>query len=167
MNRTPWLLMSIIFCTCFFGEARADAQVDSVLDSWHTFKDSEHLKFDYTLFETLEYPDKTAYVLEYETPEGENKRLYRYLFVDHDDNFLYEISLGTYDFTTKVDREMGNIGEDERLYHLDVYCPDREDDNGVPMWGSHKTLGFFKAPMALERLTKNIFDKEKGQVRCK
>ena len=50
-----------------------------------------------------------------------------------------------------LSRELGSIGADERLYHLDGYGPD----------GSHYTFGFFESQpkydvvreMALEALT--------------
>ena len=43
------------------------------------------------------------------------------------------ITLGSYDSTTAIARETGDIGPKERIYHLDAYPPD----------GSHHTLHFF------------------------
>lgn len=44
------------------------------------------------------------------------------------------ISLGSYEGTTQIAREMGDIGPNDRMYHLDEY------------WGrgNHATLGFYK-----------------------
>lgn len=44
------------------------------------------------------------------------------------------ISLGTYDTTTQIARELGDIGENDRVFHLDEYWPN----------GSHATHGMYK-----------------------
>jgi Flp pilus assembly protein TadD len=47
-----------------------------------------------------------------------------------------EISLGSYEFTNEAARALGDIGPDDRLFHLDGYWGDGED-------AVHTTLGFF------------------------
>lgn len=65
-------------------------------------------------------------------PSGPHRVFYAFL-VGHPDGTLEgRYSLGSYDFTTEPARERGDIGPDERIYHLDWYA------------GSlHSTLGFY------------------------
>lgn len=165
-----FILLTVMFTGMAFvsGQAYAvDATVDKVLAQWDTFKDSPHLDKDYRLAKILTYKDKKGYALKYATPEGENKRYYRYLFTDTEGLFLYEISLGSYDATTKIDREMGHIGPNDRLYHLDMYCPGPKSSEGVSQWGGHHTLGFYEQLPDFDEMTRAIEDQEKDKVRCK
>jgi len=46
---------------------------------------------------------------------------YAFLAVDNAGKPEYRISLGSYETTNQIDRELGNLKEGERLYHLDGY----------------------------------------------
>jgi tetratricopeptide (TPR) repeat protein len=58
---------------------------------------------------------------EYFEPAGERRVFFRFsvLDVNGEEDFWY--SLGSYDVTTQIARETGEIGEEDRLYHLDQY----------------------------------------------
>ncbi|HEX2650075.1 MAG TPA: hypothetical protein VHN19_09090, partial [Burkholderiales bacterium] len=53
---------------------------------------------------------------------------------------IYRISFGSYESTNRVARELGQIKEGQRLYHLDRYFPDNK----------HETLGFFSTELPYE-----------------
>ena len=66
--------------------------------------------------------------------ELEGERAVRYVFyVVEDEKVKERYSLGSYEMTTLISRQMGEIGPDERLFHLDYYPAD----------GGHKTFGFY------------------------
>lgn len=89
-------------------------------------------------------------------PSGEWMQFYRFLVIDPEGREEYFISLGSYETTTQISRELGEIDADERLYHFDGYYPD----------GVHKTFGFLKGkatpsydnirPAVLKILTREI-----------
>ncbi len=63
-----------------------------------------------------------------------------FLFAEVADGcFVRVVSLGSYEATTQISREMGDIKKTQRLYHMDLYAPN-----------SHSTLGFFKKPLSYE-----------------
>ena len=64
------------------------------------------------------------------------------------------ISLGSYDSTTQIAREMGDIGEDDRIYHLDEYWSD----------GSHATHGMYKNKPGYDPIKPKVVQILKGEA---
>ncbi|MBX2799125.1 MAG: tetratricopeptide repeat protein [Myxococcales bacterium] len=62
---------------------------------------------------------------------------------------LGTISLGSYDGTTAIARELGQIGPDERQYHLDGYSPDGS---------AHQTFGMFGAEPSYDDVRAMVAD---------
>lgn len=67
-------------------------------------------------------------------PSGEWMQFYRFLAIDSKGHKEFFVSLGSYESTTQISRELGEIKANERLYHFDGYYPG----------GLHKTFGFLK-----------------------
>ena len=62
-------------------------------------------------------------------------------------NNLFDVSLGSYDSTTNISRELGEIGPDDRVFHLDGYAPD----------GSHYTYAFYNSEPDYDTVRKLVF----------
>jgi tetratricopeptide (TPR) repeat protein len=102
---------------------------------------------------------KSVRVVAYEYYELTGDRAVRYLFSVKKDGGSrseedYTISLGSYEATTKVAREQGEIGPDARLFHLDGYF-----DGGT----SHKTYGFFKTEPTYDEAAKMVVEILEGK----
>ena len=73
-------------------------------------------------------------VFEYFELRGEQAVRYSFNVLDGSGkDLIYKLSLGSYEFTTQIAREHGEINKDQRLFHLDAYS----------LEGEHKTYGFF------------------------
>ena len=71
---------------------------------------------------------------------GEFAKLYAF-FLDGGDCYVKAVVAGSYEDTTRFARESGDIAPRARLYHLDVYDPDR-----------HATIGFSKEPYTFQQV---------------
>lgn len=78
--------------------------------------------------------EREVMVFEVFEPAGETRVFYAFHVLAPGGDEIRRYSLGSYDRTTQVARELGEIGGDERLYHLDWY----EDD-------AHATVRFYEA----------------------
>jgi tetratricopeptide (TPR) repeat protein len=76
---------------------------------------------------------RSVLVFEYFSPSGDRQQFLRFCVLNKKGEVDYYISLGSYESTTEIARELGEIPKNERLYHLDEYT-----DN------HHATYGFFK-----------------------
>ena len=83
---------------------------------------------------------------------GEMAVKWSFLVLDEKGKATRRISLGSYDFTTNVARETGEIKPDERLYHLDDY-------EGP----THRTLGFYKKCPSYRETRKAVQDYLEGK----
>lgn len=160
------LLLVLLFVFSGGQQSYADDELDVLLSKWNTFSNSKALKNDYVFEKKVKVGDNVAYVLSYENPQNKNRRYYRYIFQGSDGAPLYEISLGSYDFTTNVEREMDKIGPDDRVFHLDAYCADPANDAGVSKWGSHRTLAFYNKLPNFDKLTEKILKSEENTKLC-
>jgi tetratricopeptide (TPR) repeat protein len=65
-------------------------------------------------------------------PADPQRVFYTFLVGEPDGRMIGRYSLGSYEATTEISRELGRIGPEERIYHLDWYDPQ-----------GHRTFGFF------------------------
>ncbi len=79
-------------------------------------------------------------------PSGERRVYLVFTILDPEGNELFRYSLGSYDITNTIAHELGEVGPDERLYHLDKYYDQ----------GSHATLGFFKGMPKYRDVRSNV-----------
>lgn len=158
-----FLFAIVAFCSDY---AFAHEGVSKIFSKYNTYNNSKYLNENYVFQKTLKYSDKKAFVVTYSNPTEKNRRYFRYLFVSLDGEFLYEISVGSYETTTLFSREKGNIGPDERLYHVDLYCPSEPNENGVSSWKSHYSMGFLRSLPDFESFTQKVLEKEEGKSPC-
>ena len=86
-------------------------------------------------------------VFEHFELKGERALRYAFEIIDPEKGkSKYRISLGSYEPTTQFARETGQIGKNERMYHLDGYYPD----------GVHATFGFFTKEPSYEDTRKSV-----------
>ena len=72
---------------------------------------------------------------------------YRFFVVESSGREDYFVSLGSYDDTTEIARELGEIRKDQRAYHVDKY-----DGN------EHETFAHFNEQPAYESVREIVVD---------
>jgi len=109
---------------------------DQILDQLYQLRkgttDAEFKKAPVFCREQLRVGGRRVLVYQFFEPEGKWMQFYRFVVTDAQGRQDYFISLGSYDMTTQISRELGDIKEDERMYHFDGYYQE----------GLHKTFGF-------------------------
>ena len=75
-----------------------------------------------------------AFTLEYFELAGERPLLWKFILKSPDKEIDHHYSVGSYDFTTDFMRGKGELGPDERAFHLDGYWTN----------GNHETFRFFR-----------------------
>lgn len=86
-------------------------------------------------------------------PKGEKRIYYRFSAVDGEGNESFFISLGSYELTTQIARELGEIPKTGRVYHIDRY--ERK---------THKAYAFFKEKPTYETVRKAVVDILQGKL---
>jgi len=97
---------------------------------------------------------RSVFVFEYFSPSGDRKQFLRFCVLNKKGDVDYYISLGSYDSTTEIARELGEIRKDERLYHLDEYR-----DN------SHSPHGFFKTKPDYDEVRAMVLSVLEGKLK--
>lgn len=102
------------------------------------------------LVEEFDWGGNRVQALRLSAPAGPVAKIF--MFNRHDGDCIAEsVSFGTYEATTALDRARGTIGEDERLYHGDIYRS--------PRW--HGTIYIRETPPTYEEsrdLARRIYD---------
>lgn len=131
---------------------KRDAAIESIYEIWRGGTSRELQEQGFYIREQMQMEPGKVFVLEYFELKGEHARKFVFKLQDPDTGeHKFDVSLGSYDAINMLSRELGSVGADERLYHLDGYGPD----------GSHYTFGFFESQpkydvvreMALEALS--------------
>lgn len=116
--------------------AARDAAIKAIYKVWRTNKSEELREQKFYIREQTELENGKLYVLEYFELEGDRARKFVFKLRDEEtEEFMFEVSLGSYEATTNISRALGEIAPEERLYHLDGYAPN----------GTHYTYAFFDA----------------------
>jgi hypothetical protein len=119
-------------CQALGDTARRDRERAELLALHRAGGDPELAEERYFCCEQFEVGGRPVVAHEVFEPAGPLRVFYAFL-VGHPDGTLEgRYSLGSYDFTTEPARERGEIGPDERIYHLDWYAGNL-----------HSTLGFY------------------------
>ena len=79
---------------------------------------------DHHVRETLVTDAGEIYAIEFDDLEGEYAKLYLFFLV-HDGCERKVMSVGSYGYMNDFARERGEIGADDRLYHIDLYEPEK------------------------------------------
>ena len=86
-------------------------------------------------------------------PPGERMIFFRFSVLDAAGDEAFWYSLGSYETTTLIARQTGEIGKDARLYHLDRY-----DE------GAHQTLGFYRELPTYEQVKQDVVGALQGEI---
>lgn len=95
---------------------------------------------------------RKVFAFESFSPQGPRKKFFRFSVVDKKGFEEFYLSLGSYDDTTEIAREVGEIGKNERVYHLDEY---RKDE--------HKNYAFFGRNLTYDELRPIVVDVLQGK----
>ncbi len=121
----------------------------------HT-QDPEFLEARWFCREQFKMDGRRVLAYQFFEPSGEWMQLYRFSVTDPGGREAFFISLGSYEMTNQLSRELGDIQTDERVYHFDGYYPD----------GVHKTFGFLNAQTApaYDAIRPTVLEILKGEI---
>lgn len=91
---------------------------------------------------------------EYFDPGGARRKFLRFSVLDTAGKEDFYISLGSYDDTTEVARELKEIPKAERLYHLDEYTA-----------SGHRTYAFFNTKPDYDQARTNVVNILEGKMK--
>jgi hypothetical protein len=106
--------------------------------------------------EQSEIAGRRIMVFEHFELKGERALRYAFYILDQDGKPEFRISLGSYETTNRIWREMGKRKPDERLFHLDGYFN-----------GGHATYGMFEKEPTYDEtreMVRGILEKEKKPI---
>lgn len=126
-----------------------DKAIKKIYSLWRTSNVDELVKQGFFIREQSFIESGKLFVLEYFDLRGERARKYVFKITDPvTGNNKFEISLGSYDATTRGARALDEIGPNDRLYHLDGYTPN----------GSHHTYAFFNSLPNYDDVRELVFE---------
>jgi len=115
-----------------------DRPTGCVIESWPAFMDSGPQK--HWLRETLKTDAGDIFAVEFGPPAGEYAKLY--LFMLTRDGCEREVMLvGTFNYLTDIAHQNGELGPNERRYHIDLLRPE-----------THNVLGFRTSPPGYDEM---------------
>lgn len=120
-------------CQALGDTARLERERAELLALHRAGGDSELAEERHYCREQFRMGDVPVVAYEHFDPSGPQRVFYAFLVGNPDGTLAGRYSLGSYDFTTEFSRERGEIGPDERVYHLDWYAG-----------ALHSSLGFYK-----------------------
>ena len=118
-------------------------------------KDSALARADKFCREQFVVEGRKVFAFEMFDPQGEHRKYYRFSVVDADGREAEYISLGSYDSTTAVARELGEISEKQRAYHVDRYRGDE-----------HRTYALVYEKPSYETVRTMVADILQGKARA-
>ncbi|MEM7122121.1 MAG: hypothetical protein AAF563_12630 [Pseudomonadota bacterium] len=103
----------------------------------------------YDYVETFEVDGTTVHAYAYDRLVGPYGRIHAFWIMSPEGMGTSTISQGSYDFTTDVSRELGEIGQNQRLYHVDMY-------RVVGELNTHSTLGMTLGPISYDDMKRIV-----------
>jgi tetratricopeptide (TPR) repeat protein len=100
--------------------------------------------------------DQKVLAVEYFEPTAPRAVFVAFVAPGPDGKELFRYSLGSYDTTTQMARDLKDIGPTDRLYHLDYY----ENHEQV-----HRTYGFFRARPEYATLRDQVVKAMKAEIK--
>jgi tetratricopeptide (TPR) repeat protein len=98
--------------------------------------------------------NRSVFVFEYFSPTGDRQQYVRFCVLNKKGEVDYYISLGSYDSTTEIARELGEIRKNERLYHLDEYTDTQ-----------HRTYAIFKTKPDYDEVRATVVNVLEGKLK--
>jgi tetratricopeptide (TPR) repeat protein len=138
------------------GDNRArDREIQGLYDLRARGKDADLRKAQRFCREQFVVAGHRLFAFEYFEPQGERRLYYRFSVVDEaSGRETSYISLGSYDLTTNVLRELGEISPKGRAYHLDRYEGD-----------THWTYAHFNEKQPYDVVRKMVVDILQGKAK--
>lgn len=121
--------------------AKRDSKISELLEVWNGMPEERPLGYVRDSFLEL---DMKLFAFEEFDPKAPNMIFYRFIQADNAKQSIY-VSLGSYDSTSEITRELEGKPEGWRLYHLDGYCS-----------GGHRTYGFYDEKPTYDEVRKTI-----------
>lgn len=125
-----------------------DAAIKKMYALWRKGGVNDLLKQGFYVREQHQVDMGKVFVLEYFELKGERAR--KYVFKVQDPKTgknKMDVSLGSYNSTTQISRELGDIGPNDRVYHLDGYTPD----------ATHYTYAFYNSEPQYDVVRKLVY----------
>ena len=126
-----------------------DKSIINIYNLWRKGSADELVEQGFFIREQGSIDEGKLFVLEYFELNGERAKKYVFKIQDPvSGNNKFDISLGSYDSTTQISRELGEIGPNDRVYHLDGYSQN----------GSHFTYAMFNSLPNYDDIKELVFD---------
>jgi len=125
--------------------ADRDQAIAKILAMHKDNVDPEFIKRNTFCREQYSVGDWKVFVFQFFDPGSKNKLFYRYTVTDTKGEERFRLSLGSYQTTTDILRELGEIPADGRIYHLDYY------ENS-----KHSTYGMFNKQPSYDELRDKV-----------
>jgi tetratricopeptide (TPR) repeat protein len=137
------------------GDLKArDDEIKSLYDYRENSSDSKVKAAERFCREQSVLAGRSVFVFEYFSPQGPWQKYFRFSVLNKKGDEAFYLSLGSYDVTTEIARELGEIPKNERMYHLDEYGGNL-----------HKTYGLFKAKPEYDQLRRMVLDILEGKLK--
>lgn len=142
-------------CQALGRKKDRDQAIAEVLRIWEEDRASKRAQRPWFCREQFDLKGRRVFGVQYFAPEPERTVYMAFLFLDAEGAEEFRISLGSYDSTNEIARATGEIGKDERLYHVDYYAK-----------GEHRTYGFWKRKLEYEELRELAIKAAAGKLRA-
>lgn len=141
-------------CQALGDSARRDRERDELLALRKAGADPTLVAEPHYCREQFRVGDHPVVAYEVFEPGGPQRVFYVFLVGQPDGTMIGRYSLGSYDFTTDFAREQGELGPDERYYHLDWYSG--------PV---HATQGFYTFLPSYDQVRADVVAALAGETR--
>ncbi len=108
-----------------------DREIQKIFQMYERNADPNFIRQNRFCREQYALGDWRVFVFQFFKPGEKNKYFYRYSVTDKSGNEKFWLSLGSYQTTTEIAREMGSISDSERIYHLDYYESNLHSTKGM------------------------------------
>jgi tetratricopeptide (TPR) repeat protein len=106
---------------------KRDEERTRLIELWKSGKHKELSQLQFFCREQFNHNGQLIVVFEYFAPSGNFMVKYSFYAPKPTQEDGFKITLGSYESTTITARELGNISKDQRIYHLDLYKPNRHE----------------------------------------
>lgn len=137
------------------GDIKArDGEIKSLYEYRKNSSDAKLNAVDRFCREQSVMAGRSVFAFEYFSPQGSRQKYFLFSVVNKKGDEEFHISLGSYDSTTQIARELGEISMGQRLYHLDEY-----------RGALHKTYAFFKEKPDYDKVRTTVVSVLEGKLK--
>jgi hypothetical protein len=116
-------------------------EVKKIISLWKSKPEDIKKKERFFIRDTFSAGSYRVATIQYYALEGEMAKRYHFLAQKKKDQLPYAISFGSYPTLTKIERQLGRIKANERVWHLDGYTGKK-----------HFTYGFFEVELGYQEV---------------